>query len=143
MGLLIARIAKELSRAFEQALAEAGGSQPVWMILMSLKIKPDSTQRQLAETVGIREATITHHLNGMEKAGLITRRRDPANRRVHQLTLTEDGEAAFHRLRAAAMGFDRRLRSDVPDEQIEAMTETLGRLAANVAAPDSTSAELE
>ncbi|GAA1018010.1 hypothetical protein Aple_069130 [Acrocarpospora pleiomorpha] len=69
----------------------------------------------------------------MEKAGLVTRRRDPANRWVHQLTLTEDGEAAFHRMRAAAMAFDERLRSGIPEAEIDAMTETLQRLAINAA----------
>lgn len=134
MGLLISRIAKDLSRAFEDSLAEAGGSQHVWLILLSLKIKPDSTQRQVADNVGIREATLTHHLNGMEKSGLVTRRRDPANRRVHQLTLTDEGEAAFHRMRTAAVAFDERLRAGIADDQIDAMTETLQRLAANATA---------
>lgn len=134
MGLYIARAAKELSRAFEDALAEAGGSQPVWLILLSLKTKPDSTQRQIAERVGIREATLTHHLNGMEKSGLVTRRRDPANRRIHQLALTGEGEAAFHRLRAAAAAFDERLRKDIPQAQLDGLRKVLGRLVDNVAA---------
>jgi MarR family transcriptional regulator for hemolysin len=130
--LLIARTAKELSRAFERSLAEAGGSQPAWLIMTSLKRNPDSTQRRLAEDLGIREATLTHHLNGMERAGLLTRRRDPGNRRVHQVTLTDEGEAAFLRLRGAAMAFDRRLRSGIPDEDLSGLAEVLHRLAANV-----------
>jgi MarR family transcriptional regulator for hemolysin len=132
IGLLIARTAKDLNRAFDRALAEEGGSQPVWLILLSLKRRPDSTQRRLAEDVGVREATLTHHLNGMERAGLVTRRRDPANRRIHQVILTDEGEAAFLRLRGAATAFDRRLRADVPEEELANLRDLLGRLAANV-----------
>jgi MarR family transcriptional regulator for hemolysin len=33
--------------------------------------------------VGVREATLTHHLNAMDTRGLITRTRDTANRRIH------------------------------------------------------------
>ncbi|MCW2901408.1 MAG: MarR family transcriptional regulator [Streptosporangiaceae bacterium] len=135
IGLLIARAAKELNRAFERALAEQGGSQPMWLILLSLKRRPDSTQRLLAEDVGIREATLTHHLNGMERAGLVTRRRDPANRRVHQVGLTEEGEAAFHRMRTAAMAFDRRLRSGVPDDRLADLRTVLQELTGNVGEP--------
>ncbi len=109
LGLALAQAAKAVSQAFEADLADAGGSGPVWLVLISLKTRPVRNQRELAEAVGIREATLTHHLNGMDAAGLITRRRDPANRRVHLVEITEAGEAAFLRLRDAAMTFDRRL----------------------------------
>ena len=135
IGLLVARTAKELNRAFEQALAAADGSLPVWLILLSLKRSPGSTQRELAADVGIREATLTHHLNGMERTGLVTRRRDPANRRVHQVALTDAGEAAFHRLREAATAFDRRLRAGIPDERLAQLSEVLHQLADNAGRP--------
>ena len=131
IGLVVVRAAKTLNRAFEQALAEAGGSQAMWLTLLGLKIRPGSTQRQLAEDLGIREATMTHHLNGMERAGLVTRRRDPDNRRVHQIVVTDEGEALFHRLRKAAVAFDQRLRSDIPEERIDDLAETLRWLADN------------
>jgi MarR family transcriptional regulator for hemolysin len=47
----------------------------------------------------------------MDEQGLITRRRDPANRRVHLVELTEAGEALFYRLRGTAAAFDERLRT--------------------------------
>src|SRR5437870_4734959 len=89
IGLLISRTAKTISRAFDRAMAEAGGSQHRWLILLELKVRPPSTQRELAQSLAIQEATLTHHLDGMERDGLLTRRRDPANRRVHRLALTE------------------------------------------------------
>jgi MarR family transcriptional regulator for hemolysin len=135
IGLLVARTAKELNRAFEQTLAAADGSLPVWLILLSLKRSPGSTQRELASDVGIREATLTHHLNGMERTGLVTRRRDPANRRVHQVALTDAGEAAFHRLRDAAGAFDRRLRAGIADERLAELSEVLHQLADNAGRP--------
>jgi MarR family transcriptional regulator for hemolysin len=122
-----------VSRAFDDALAEAGGSVPVWLVLISLKSQQVRNQRELAEAVGIREATLTHHLNAMDEQGLITRRRDPANRRVHQVELTEAGEAAFQRMRGAATAFDQRLRSGLSGDEVSQLETLLGRLAANVA----------
>ena len=69
----------------------AGGSGPMWLVLISLKTRPRASQRELADAVGIREATLTHHLNAMDTSGLITRRRDPENRRVHLVELTPAG----------------------------------------------------
>jgi len=133
IGLLLARAAKSVSRAFDDALAEAGGSLPVWLVLISLKSRPLGNQRELAGVVGIREATLTHHLNAMDAQGLVTRRRDPANRRVHLVELTEAGEALFLRLRDAAFAFDQRLRRGLTDRDAADLEGLLLRLERNVA----------
>jgi MarR family transcriptional regulator, transcriptional regulator for hemolysin len=133
IGLHLARTARSVSRAFDDALAQAGGSVPVWLVLISLKSQQVRKQRELAEAVGIREATLTHHLNAMDEQGLITRRRDPANRRVHLVELTEAGEDTFQRLRGAATAFDQRLRADLSGDEVSQLEALLGRLAANVA----------
>jgi MarR family transcriptional regulator for hemolysin len=132
IGLKLARGARLVSRAFDEALGEAGGSLPVWLVLLNVKARPTATQRELAAAVGVREATLTHHLNSMEAAGLLVRRRDEANRRVHVVELTEAGQAAFGRLRKAALAFDRRLRRGIADEQADELEQVLDRLVANV-----------
>ena len=132
LGLTLSRVARTVSRAFDEALAEAGGSLPTWLVLVNLKANPGASQREIARAMGVTEATLTHHLNAMDGAGLLTRQRDPANRRVHVLELTDEGEAAFARLRGAAVGFDRRLRRGVNDDEAARLDDLLGRLAANV-----------
>jgi MarR family transcriptional regulator, transcriptional regulator for hemolysin len=133
IGLHLARTARSVSRAFDDALAQVGGSVPIWLVLISLKSQQVRNQRELAEAVGIREATLTHHLNAMDEQGLITRRRDPANRRVHLVELTEAGEDTFQRLRGAATAFDQRLRAGLSGDEVSQLEALLGRLAANVA----------
>ncbi len=88
--------------------------------------------------MGVREATLTHHLNAMDARGLITRSRDAANRRVQVVALTAAGEAAFVRLRAAAIAFDARLRTGIPDADLATLSALLGRLAANAGAEHAT-----
>jgi MarR family transcriptional regulator for hemolysin len=136
IGLRLTQVSRAVGRAFDEALAAAGGSLPVWLVLLNLKTRSLANQRALAEAMGIREATLTHHLNAMESSGLVTRERDPANRRVHVVSLTEAGEEAFVRLRAAAMTFDRQLRRGITDEDAATLDELLGRLAANAGADD-------
>jgi MarR family transcriptional regulator, transcriptional regulator for hemolysin len=132
IGLDLARTAKSCGRAFDDALAEAGGSAPVWQILISIKSGQHGNQRALAESVGIQGATLTHHLNAMEADGLVTRRRDPANRRVQHVELTAAGEELFDRLRTAAVAFDRRLRGDLSAEEVAELGRLLARLRDNV-----------
>lgn len=132
IGRQLASTARAVSRAFDQALTAAGGSLPIWLVLLTLQTQKVANQRELAAGVGIQGATLTHHLNAMETAGLLTRRRDPANRRVHLVELTERGEAAFHRMRQAAAGFDQRLRAGLEADEIAHLSQLLTRLHDNV-----------
>jgi len=132
IGLHLTRVAREVSRAFDDALGEAGGSLPMWLVLLNLKINPRASQRELSEAVGVREATITHHLNAMEKDGLLTRRRDPGNRRIHIVETSDAGNALFLRLRDAAINFDRRLRRGLDQPGLAKLSELLDCLAGNV-----------
>ena len=132
IGLLLTRVAKAVSRAFDDALAQAGGSLPVWLVLISLKSRQVASQRELADAVGIQGATLTHHLNAMESAGLVTRQRDPKNRRLHMVELTPAGDALFVRLRTAATAFDKRLRTGLSQRDLDQIEKLLSRLRDNV-----------
>jgi MarR family transcriptional regulator for hemolysin len=134
VGLQLTRAARSISRAFDDALAAAGGSLPTWLVLLSMKSHSAGSQRELAQAVGVKEATLTHHLNALETAGLITRRRDPANRRIHVVELTQAGDEMFSRLRAVASAFDQRLRRDLGEEDVARLRDLLDRLAANAGA---------
>jgi MarR family transcriptional regulator, transcriptional regulator for hemolysin len=136
IGLALAQAARTVSRAFDDALASAGGTLPVWLVLLNVKTRQLANQRELAEAVGIREATLTHHLNAMEADGLITRERHPANRRIHVVALTEAGETAFLRLRDAAIAFDRQLRGGFTEVELAGLAGLLDRLSGNAGGPD-------
>jgi MarR family transcriptional regulator for hemolysin len=133
IGLQVARTAKALNRAFEDALTEVGGTLPVWLILVSLKAAHHGTQRALADALGIEGPTLTHHLNKMETAGLVTRRRDPENRRVQVVELTDAGDATFIRLLTTVTAFDARIREGFSDREIASLERLLGRLRTNAA----------
>jgi len=135
IGLRLARVAKVVSRAFDQALVRAGGSLPQWLILVSVKSATHGAQRTIADAIGIEGATLTPHLNRMEAAGLITRRRDPQNRRVHQVHLTETGEALFTSLLATVTAFDAQLRRDFSDRELNVLSRALDRMARNAQQP--------
>jgi MarR family transcriptional regulator for hemolysin len=135
IGLRLNQAARAVGRAFDESLAEAGGTLSVWLILLNIKIRKPGPQRDLAEAVGIREATLTHHLNSMDADGLITRARDAANRRIQVVTLTEKGDRAFLSLAAAATAFDAKLRTGLDEADLATLETLLTRLSGNVATP--------
>jgi MarR family transcriptional regulator, transcriptional regulator for hemolysin len=132
LGLHLTRVSRAVSRAFDDALAAAGGSLPVWLVLISLKSGQRASQREIADAVGIQGATLTHHLNAMESAGLVTRRRDPDNRRMHLVELTAAGDALFLRMFQAATAFDALLRTGLTEDDVGQLEALLTRLRDNV-----------
>jgi MarR family transcriptional regulator, transcriptional regulator for hemolysin len=131
IGLDVTRTGRVLSRAFDDALTAAGGSLPVWLVLTTVKRSEHSRQRDIAGAIGLEDATLTHHLNRMERDGLVSRHRDPDNHRNQVVALTSDGETLFHTLLATVIDFDRRLRRGLPVAELERVRTVLERLREN------------
>jgi MarR family transcriptional regulator for hemolysin len=128
----VARTGRLVHRAFDQQLVAAGGSLPMWLILIALKGGEHTMQRDLATSIGIEDATLTHHLNRMVHDGLIERHRDPANRRNQIVTLTAAGEALFATLLTTVTAFDRRIRVGFSATELDTVRQLLARLRTNV-----------
>lgn len=131
LGVDLTRTGRMVAAAFDQALAEAGGSLSTWLVLMTLARESGSMQREIAASIGIEGATLTHHLNRMETDGLVTRSRVPANRRMHQVELTDAGRAMFHSLLERVISFDSQLRSGLSAAEEATLRLLLARLRAN------------
>jgi MarR family transcriptional regulator for hemolysin len=132
IGMFVARVGKTLDRAFDDALAAAGGTRPAWLILLAVKSGAGTTQTALAKQVGISGPTLIHHLDRLESTALVARTRDPANRRPYGISLTPAGDELFVRLRDAAVAFDRRLRDGISDRRIADLRGVLTALSDNL-----------
>jgi MarR family transcriptional regulator, transcriptional regulator for hemolysin len=134
IGLQLAHSAKHVGRAFNDALAEVGGSVPTWFILTNLKGDEWRTQHELARALRIEGPTLTRHLDGLEEEGLVVRRRDPHDRRAVRVELTEAGRAKHAEMLRAVQAFNRRLLAGLSEAEIDELRKLLGRLEQNVRA---------
>jgi MarR family transcriptional regulator for hemolysin len=132
IGLRLTRTARVVAQAFERAMAAAGGSAATWQVLLLVRTQNWGTQSAMAEAMGITPATLTHHLNGLERQGLIRRWREEDNRRNQRVELTEEGAALFERLRAVALAHDAKLRSRMTEAQTQQLEALLVRLLAGL-----------
>jgi MarR family transcriptional regulator for hemolysin len=136
VGLRVARSSKAIGYAFNAALAEAGGSLPVWLVLSSLTSAEWPAQVDLAKSLGIEGATLTRHLDALEEAGLVRRRRDPEDRRAVRLELTDEGRALHAELLSVVIAFDKRLRTGLTEAELGQLDTLLTRLEGNVRRED-------
>jgi MarR family transcriptional regulator for hemolysin len=134
IGLQLSRTARLATTAFERAMSEAGGSAAAFQVLVLVRSGQWNTQAGMAEAMGITGATLTHHLNAMEAQGLVRRWREPTNRRVQRVELTDDGAALFDRLRRVAARHDQRLRAKLTAAETAQLAALLGKIEAGLAA---------
>jgi MarR family transcriptional regulator, transcriptional regulator for hemolysin len=135
IGLQLARTSKAVGRAFNDALAEAGGSLPVWLILSTLRGEAHASQRDLARGIGIEGPTLTRHLDQLEAAGLVRRVPSPDDRRALLVEPTDDGLELHARLLDVVIAFNRSLTAGLSQDELEALRRALGVLEANVRRP--------
>jgi MarR family transcriptional regulator for hemolysin len=140
IGLEVTRTAKAVGMAFNAALQVQGGSVPVWLILNALTHEKLATQLDLARSLGIEGPTLTRHLDNLEEAGLVERRRSEEDRRAVRVALTPAGEAAYASLLGEVAGFNRRLLDGITDDEQAQLRDLLGRLRANLGGGDGDTA---
>jgi MarR family transcriptional regulator for hemolysin len=131
IGLQLTLTAKTISMSFNAALQAHGGSVPVWLIMNARTHERLATQVDLARSLGIEGPTLTRHLDNLEEAGLVERRRSDEDRRAGRVALTAAGEAAYRSLRGAVIAFNDRLLRGVSEAEEAQLRELLERLSTN------------
>ncbi|MDF2494000.1 MarR family transcriptional regulator [Sphingomonas sp.] len=93
-GYLVRVIHQMSVAAIDRTLAEEGMSATQWMTLVSLYFNHADTCAGLARRMAHDKGAMTRIIDQIEANGWVQRQRDPSDRRVVRLTLTDDGRAA-------------------------------------------------
>jgi MarR family transcriptional regulator, organic hydroperoxide resistance regulator len=88
----VMRAAKAYLRASGARLAAVGLQPGQDLLLSQLWVGDGLSQSELVKRLGVEPPTVTKALGRLEKAGLITRRRDQRDARLSRVYLTERGK---------------------------------------------------
>ena len=86
------------------------------------------TQRELIELTGRRSATLSEQLEGMEKAGMIVRRKNEQDKRNVDVELTEQGKLAAAKARQNRQSYADELFAAVPQRKKQQLAGLLDAL---------------
>lgn len=99
---LMAQASHAMSAEFHAIVRENGLRVPHWRILATLASHEPRSVTELGASTLYDQPRLTKTLDGMVRDGLIDRGRDPRDRRVAVVTLTEAGRARVRGLLALA-----------------------------------------
>jgi DNA-binding MarR family transcriptional regulator len=90
LGWTLGAVMRTYLRTTAGALAEVPGGPRGYQVLAGLRDEPP-TQLALARRLGLDRTVMTHLLDDLERAGLVERRLDPADRRARRIVTTPAG----------------------------------------------------
>lgn len=98
--MLLTTAARLVQRRLDDALAPLGLTRAAVIALKALAPRPVN-QEQLAALVHVQSQTLGRVLARLEEAGLLTRKRNPRDRRQLNVEITDAGKAALSAAREA------------------------------------------
>jgi DNA-binding MarR family transcriptional regulator len=118
-GLLLALLGHEAMRRLRAAHAAHDLKPRQFQVLGLLHDQGGLAQRDLVQTMGVDPSILVTLLNPLEADGLVTRERDPGDRRRHLVTLTPAGERQLASASRAQKDTEDVLFASLDDDQRE------------------------
>lgn len=129
-GYLLARAGTESRRRFVQALDAHDVTLAEYGALMILGESGPTSQRSLAESIGVDARNLVPVLDALEARRLLRRDPSPADRRRHVVTLTDAGRRLLKELARAGARAEAELLAPLTPAQRRQLHNLLGRLLA-------------
>ena len=128
---LLSDSARLLRRAFDARVRTLGMTSQQARLLLLLQVNEGENQGFYAERLEVEPISLTRMIDRMEEAGLLERRRDPADRRAWLLYLTERSRQLIDQVRACLAGLEDEMLTGLDAAQRAALAEMLETIRVN------------
>lgn len=98
LGFLLNDVSRMMRKRFDERARDLGLTRAQWRVLGHLRRYEGMTQSSLAEILEVENVTLGRHIDRLEDAGWVERRRDPSDRRVWRLHLATKSRPIIDRL---------------------------------------------
>ncbi len=133
LDYLLEHAASIIHRQSDQVLQERLGiGLSQFKILMMLQIKPHTQQRELADSLGQTEASISRQIKLLVERGMLLVEVNPHNRREHRTVITSKGAKIAQAAQEVAMEYYDPLMANLSDKEQQQFIETLQKMHAYV-----------
>lgn len=128
LGFYFNDIARLMRKRFDMAARNIGVTGPQWRVLLVVLRNPGINQGQLADRLDVEPITTCRMVDRLELAGLVERRRDPADRRAWRIFLTDAALPLVGQLREIGEEMVAQATCDLSEGERAAMTTQLERI---------------
>lgn len=130
IAFLLTQLGTVAARRFAERIDDLGITPADAGALRIIAFSPGISQRDLAERLGVGPSRIVALMDRLTAADLVVRRRSAADRRNHELALTEHGQQAMAALREVGMAHEQDVTAALTDAEVSELGALLTKLAA-------------
>ncbi len=116
-----------IARMYNQVAAEKDLSQTIGYVLINIP-KEGLPATQIAPLMGMEPTSLSRLLKGMEKNGLISRKKDEIDKRVVKIFLTEKGVEKRKISKQFILDFNEKVVKHISQEKIECFIDVLEQI---------------
>lgn len=124
--------AKKLAECFNDRLSQLGITRVQWIALYYMGKYENISQIELGEKMDIKASSVARLIDRMERDGYVVRRRDPKDRRITNLILTEMGKGLREKLLPEGEKMRELASQGLAEEEIEIFKKVLKKMTENV-----------
>ena len=128
-AFLLTQIGTHAQQEFAARVAELDLTPPQAGLLRAVAAGPGRSQQALAQHLGTPATRLVALVDGLEQRGLVERRRNPDDRRLHAVHLTDAGRLFMERLARVAREHDHALLDGLDPDERAHLHDLLTRLA--------------
>jgi DNA-binding MarR family transcriptional regulator len=128
-AFLLTQIGTHAAQEFARRVAELDLTPPQAGLLRAVAIEPGRSQQAIARQLGTPATRLVALVDDLERRGLVQRRRNPDDRRLYAVDLTEAGRALMARIGRVAREHDDALLDGLDPAERERLRELLSRIA--------------
>ncbi|GGM08572.1 MarR family winged helix-turn-helix transcriptional regulator [Dactylosporangium sucinum] len=132
LGWALGVLLRGYAKGAQHVMADLPGGPRGYQILTAAVAGTACTQLALANQLGIDRTVMTYLLDDLEKAGLIERRPDPADRRARRLVATEQGRATMCELHRKLHDVEERVLTALDEPDRTVFRDLLRRVATRI-----------
>jgi len=129
---LISGIYQKSRRLSEETLKALRITFPQFGVLLRLSFKDNITQKELSDIMDIDATTIMVICDSLQKKGFLRRMKDPSDRRVNRLILTEKGKIIVSKAYPLMMKRYEFFVNSISPKELEIITPILEKLYAAI-----------
>ncbi|MFG1639478.1 MarR family winged helix-turn-helix transcriptional regulator [Amycolatopsis sp. NPDC049252] len=128
-AFLLAQVGAHAAQRFTERIAELDLTPAQVGLLRLVAVRPGQSQQTLAKQLGTPATRLVPLVDGLEKRGLIERRRNQEDRRLYAVELSEDGRAMMGRIAQAGAAHERTMTAVLTDDERDVLHGLLSKVA--------------
>jgi MarR family transcriptional regulator, transcriptional regulator for hemolysin len=132
IAFVLSDVSRLMRKRFDKRAAKLGLTRAQWRVLAHIGLQEGINQTALADILEVENITLGRHIDRLQDAGWVERRRDPMDRRAWRLYVTEKAHPTLSQMQQISLETRAEALQGLSAAESDALLNALLRLKSNL-----------